>query len=257
TARRAPRSRSRTPSPCACSRAPPCPAAAAATSTRISPSGARAGATPVTCVRATWRSWSRTRARSARGSRPPRAWTTPRRRCGSASRSSRALGPAGASRRPGSDPSVLAEVGLPDRLVLDQVARGPGQDHVARLEHVAAVGDRQRLEGVLLDQQDRRALLVDLLDRREHLLDEDRREAERGLVEQQQSRLGHERPPDRKHLLLAAGQRPALLGDPLAETGEERQDAVDVGLDRLEIAGERAHLQVLEDGQPGEDPATL
>ena len=41
--------------------------------------------------------------------------------------------------------------------------------------------------------------------------DEDRREAERRLVEQEHPRLGHQRPPDREHLLLAAGQRAAEL----------------------------------------------
>ena len=100
----------------------------------------------------------------------------------------------------------------------------------ARLEHVATVGDVERHQGVLLDEQDRRALLVDLDDDLEDLLDEDRREPHRRLVEQEQVRLRHQRPPDRAHLLLAAGHRPRLLRLALGETREEREHAVEVVL---------------------------
>ena len=48
-------------------------------------------------------------------------------------------------------------------------------------------------------------------DQREHLLDQQRREAERGLVEDQQLRLGHQAAPDGQHLLLAARQRAGAL----------------------------------------------
>ena len=51
------------------------------------------------------------------------------------------------------------------------------------------MGDRQGLERVLLDEQDRRPLRVDLLMIVEDLLDEDRREAERRLVEEEEARL--------------------------------------------------------------------
>jgi hypothetical protein len=47
-------------------------------------------------------------------------------------------------------------------------------------------------------------LLVHLEDRLEDALDEDRREAHRGLVEEQELRAGHQRPADRQHLLLTA-----------------------------------------------------
>ena len=79
------------------------------------------------------------------------------------------------------------------------------------LEHVAAVRGVERHQRVLLDEQDRRALLVDLLDDVEDPLDEDRREPERRLVEQQQLRARHQRAADRAHLLLAARHRPGLL----------------------------------------------
>ena len=50
-------------------------------------------------------------------------------------------------------------------------------------------------------------VLVQPPDQREHLLDQQRRQAERRLVEDQQPRLGHQAAADREHLLLAAGQR--------------------------------------------------
>ena len=50
---------------------------------------------------------------------------------------------------------VLAEVGLAHGLVAAQRLGRVGQGDLARAEHVAAVGDLQRHEGVLLDEQDR------------------------------------------------------------------------------------------------------
>ena len=63
--------------------------------------------------------------------------------------------------------------------------------------------------GVLFDQQHSRPALVNLRDDAEHRLHDDRGEAERGLVEQQQAGLGHQAARDRDHLLLAARKRPA------------------------------------------------
>src|SRR3712207_8657887 len=50
--------------------------------------------------------------------------------------------------------------------------------------------------------------------------DDHRRQAERGLVEEQQLRLGHERAADGEHLLLAAGHRAALLARSEEHTSE-------------------------------------
>ena len=69
------------------------------------------------------------------------------------------------------------------------------------------MSELERVEGVLLDQKHRDALVpVEVGDRVEDLLDEQRREAERRLVEQQQARPTHQRARDRQHLLLAARQ---------------------------------------------------
>ena len=61
------------------------------------------------------------------------------------------------------------------------------------------------VEGVLLDQEHGELLSpIELADRIEDLSHDHRREAERGLVEQQQARARHQRAGDREHLLLAA-----------------------------------------------------
>ncbi len=51
--------------------------------------------------------------------------------------------------------------------------------------------------------------------------DEDRREAQRRLVEHHELRERHESPADRDHLLLAAGKRSGELSSPLPEPREE------------------------------------
>ena len=69
-----------------------------------------------------------------------------------------------------------------------------------------------RAREVLLDEHDRRAALDQRAERAVDALDDDRREAERDLVEQQQPRVRHERATDRRRLLLAAGEaRRALV----------------------------------------------
>ena len=78
---------------------------------------------------------------------------------------------------------------------------------------------------VLLDEQHRDALLlVQAHEELRELLDDERREPERELVDGEQARLGHQRAPDRDHLLLAAGR---LSGWPLAQLAQLRQQRVD------------------------------
>src|SRR3954453_18667286 len=152
----------------------------------------------------------------------------------------------------------MSQVGGLDPLVGAQRVRAVADRDVPRLEHVAAGGDVERVVGVLLDEQDRRPLLVDLADDLVDLVDDHGRQPERRLVEQQQARAGHQRPAHREHLLLAAGHRAALLLLALLEAREERVDAVDVLADPGAVAaGERAHLEVLEDRHPREDAPPL
>ena len=102
-------------------------------------------------------------------------------------------------------------------------ALGPAERDAADLEHVRGLRELQRDVRVLLDDEHGQALvLVQLLDDPEDLGDEERREAERRLVEQQQPRPLHECAREREHLLLAAAERPGLLAAPLLDPREVR-----------------------------------
>src|SRR4051794_14174523 len=143
-------------------------------------------------------------------------------------------------------------------LVVAEVRRRVVERHMPGLEHVAALRHVERVVRVLLDEHDRRALLVDLADHVVDAVDDDRRQAERRLVEEQQLRLGHQGAADREHLLLAAGHRAALLTLALLEAREQRVHAVEVLADAGGIAArEGAHLEVLEDAHAREDAPSL
>src|SRR5918997_646620 len=84
---------------------------------------------------------------------------------------------------PGGRLVPVAEV-EPLPLVGARELRGrPGERHPADVEDVGEVGDPERHRGVLLDQQDRGALPVDLPHDRADLRDDPWGEAERRLVE--------------------------------------------------------------------------
>jgi hypothetical protein len=65
----------------------------------------------------------------------------------------------------------------------------------------------QRLDDVLLDDNQRRALCHNCWKLRIDVADHDRRETKTDLVAQQQPRVRHQCATDGDHLLLTAGQR--------------------------------------------------
>src|SRR5262249_57255903 len=98
----------------------------------------------------------------------------------------------------------------------------------------------------VLEQEDGEPVArVEVADDAEDLLGDERREAERGLVEQQQARASHEGARNRQHLLLAARQRTAALIAALGEAWEEREHALEILGERCAAGRNRAHLQVL------------
>src|SRR3989442_8821200 len=118
--------------------------------------------------------------------------------------------------------------------------------------------DLKRLAGVLLDEQDRHALSVDLGAYAEDGLHEDRGESERRLVEHEKLRMGHEGSTDREHLLLAAGERARELLRALLETGEEVVDPSDVVLDAgAALARISPHHQVVVHDHSRKEPPAL
>src|SRR5207244_7321730 len=74
---------------------------------------------------------------------------------------------------------------------------------------------------VLLDEQDADAGRVDLADHAKDLPHDERRQAKRGLVEEQEARARHQRTRDREHLLFAARQRRRTLARALSEDRTE------------------------------------
>src|SRR6267142_3890949 len=108
-----------------------------------------------------------------------------------------------------------AEIEFLDVLGVHQPLATVVHDDPADFQHIAVMRGFQRNFGVLLHQQDRHTLLfIDAPDDGEDLLHQDRRQPQRRLVEQQQRRAVHQRAPDRKHLLLAAGKLPGRLVEP-------------------------------------------
>src|SRR6516165_5330444 len=88
------------------------------------------------------------------------------------------------------------------------------------------VGKTQQSLDVLVDNQDRLALLFKSLEALPDLRPDFRRETFRCLVKDQEFWIGHQRASDRQHLLFAPGQFIAHVVAPLGERGEKVIDAV-------------------------------
>src|SRR5262249_13728917 len=154
--------------------------------------------------------------------------------------------------------SSAAEVHALHVLARFELARRAASHQASDLEEVSVVGDLQGLACVLLDHEDRQAARVDLPDLVEEAVQNLRRQAERGLVQEEESRPRHQGAGDREHLLLAAGERAGELCLSLAQPREQREDLVQSGPELLTVdPGERPHLEVLVDGERGEKLAAL
>ena len=133
--------------------------------------------------------------------------------------------------------SRQAEIGLPNgRIVLKRFG-GAFAGDAAVFQEIAAVRDLQALLGVLLDQENavpssRIRPIV-----RNSSLRHDRRQPERGLVEQQDIGRRHQRAADRKHLLLAAAHRAGGLVEPLGQAREQREHMVEAASLRRRARG--------------------
>lgn len=74
------------------------------------------------------------------------------------------------------------------------------------LEHMRLVADLEAEPSHLLNNQDREAARPEFTEGVEYRAHDDWRKPERWLVQKQHLRPADKRPPDRHHLLLAAGQ---------------------------------------------------
>src|SRR6516162_3008541 len=150
----------------------------------------------------------------------------------------------------------LAEIGVADQLVFAEVGSPAAEHHLAGLQDIGAVGDRERHIGVLFDHEDRDTLPVDCPDDVEDLLDIGGREAHRGLVHAQELGPCHQGSAYRDHLLLTTRQGARDLAEPLLDAGKESEDALHV-LGELGSAPARigSHLEVLVDRHAGKEAA--
>ena len=171
--------------------------------------------------------------------------------------------PRGGARRPRcprrSSGRSAAQVGVQDLRVPRQLGGRAGVDDPPHLHDVAAVGQLERGAGVLLHQQDGHAgRLVDLADGLEDGAHQQRRQPQRGLVEQEQARPGHEGPADGQHLLLAAGEGAGQLLAALVQDREEPRDEPAGLLQPARVAPrEGAQVEVLPHRQGAEDAPPL
>src|SRR5574343_1208883 len=97
-----------------------------------------------------------------------------------------------------------AQVGFADHGGAGQQPGRPTGHQGAALQHVGAVGHGQGFFDVLLHHQHGGPAVGDAPGDGQQLVNHARGQAQRGLVEHQQSRRGHHGPGDRHHLLLAA-----------------------------------------------------
>ena len=144
-------------------------------------------------------------------------------------------------------------VGVQDRL------GGAVVHHPAVFQDVSPVDDVQDALDVVLNDDDRGIEpLADVRDFLKHLFDHDGREAQRGFVEQQHLRAGHEAAAQGQHLLLPAGHLAGQVAALLLQDGEEFHDRVQAAfLFHPVVEVQATHFQVLLDGEVGEDPPAL
>ncbi len=95
---------------------------------------------------------------------------------------------------------------------------------------------------------------VDLLNDGKDLIHQKGRQPHRRLIQQQELRLRHQPAPHRQHLLLPAGERPAVLAQPLLQPWEAPVHPLQTLLDPLRVVPRVCpHVQVLPHRQRSED----
>src|SRR6266853_345022 len=117
------------------------------------------------------------------------------------------------------------------------------------------IGDLDQAFHVLVDHQDRLAGRLERGETPPDLLAHQRREPLGRLVEDEQVRIGHERPADGEHLLLAARELAAEVVHALGEAGEECQHLGERPWVARRAAVFRERDQVLPHAEVGEDLA--
>src|SRR6266436_9152050 len=160
--------------------------------------------------------------------------------------------PAANSLSPPTHWSSRSEVRGRDRLARQRRGRA-GERDAALLQAIDVVCRLERLHDVLLDDDQRAAFGDDRGQAGVDLAHHDGRETEADLVAEEEFRIGHERAPERDHLLLAARERGARH---VAALGQRREQFVDPRqAPRPRPAELAADEEVLLDRERGEQAA--
>src|SRR5262249_28476347 len=147
----------------------------------------------------------------------------------------------------------LAQVELLDVLMTLESFAISVEDDASVLHHISVIGDLQSRGRALFNQQDADAEFVAYgPETTGEVLDNDRGQAERQLVDQQKLRPAHQGRADRQHLPLAAGQK---AGSPASQFGKTRKEMIGALLDPpffIRTSGARYRCsEVFRDGEIG------
>src|SRR5215218_5027848 len=148
------------------------------------------------------------------------------------------------------------QISVLDGRVAAQRGARAGPDDAALLDDHVPVGEARQGVDVLVDDDDRLALALEALQAGPDLGPDERRQALRRLVEDEELRVRHQGPADGEHLLLAAGELRAEMMIALLQPREQLVDALErparragaggCGRDEVLVHGERReHLPAL------------
>src|SRR5215831_9140493 len=146
-------------------------------------------------------------------------------------------------------PNAPVQAGSDSQVSRFNLVVGPQLFRTRGIDHL------ERERGVLFDQQNGMAFLLQPRDRLPQPLDDDGREPLGRLVHDQAVRIGHEPAADGQHLLLAARERPGALAASFAQTREQRVDAFHVPAATVEAA--LGDHEVFLDAERGKYAPTL
>src|SRR5215510_14078388 len=149
--------------------------------------------------------------------------------------------------------SADSKIARLDLLVGEELRGAGGMDDLAAAQDMGAIRHGEGEREVLLHEEDGEPLALELADHPPHLAHEERGQPFRGLVQEEQVGVAHESPPDGQHLLLAPRELVGPVAAAVAQPGEELVHP----LEAPPPAPALRHLQVLADGQGGEDAASL
>src|SRR6266852_9582009 len=118
---------------------------------------------------------------------------------------------------------------LGDQLFIVHNVAGVAGEHAASgVEDDRLIRNVERQLDILFDENDGLPFLFQSSDGAADFGDDQRRKAFRRLIEQKHPRIAHQRAPDRKHLLFAAGERAGILCVAFTQPRKQGVNPVDV-----------------------------